>query len=161
VQGTLEGLPLRDASVDALFCFSVFQYVDRQRALDECARVLKPGAPFAFVENLADHPVAMIHRVLRHRNSGPRRTWVVRSYPSWADVQASDPRFAEWVSHPFALLAPIALVWPGAERWPADLAARAWPRVLIETLHGWDRCGFSKWSRARDWAWLALTLGRR
>ncbi|MBL8827808.1 MAG: class I SAM-dependent methyltransferase, partial [Planctomycetaceae bacterium] len=36
-------LPLADESVDGLFCYGVFMFMDRRLALDEFRRVLKPG----------------------------------------------------------------------------------------------------------------------
>ena len=159
VQASVEALPLRDAVVDALFCFSVLQYVDRQRALDEFARVLKPGAPFALLENLADHPAAVLHRVLRPRS---QHSYAVnRRYPSWRDLDSPDPRFAEWLPRPFALLSPLVLALPGGNGWSADLPAGTWSRRLIESLERWDRLSFAEWPRTRNWAWLALTLGKR
>jgi len=43
-KGTIEQLPLEDASVDFVWCRDTFNHVeDIERALAECARVLKPG----------------------------------------------------------------------------------------------------------------------
>jgi SAM-dependent methyltransferase len=50
-----EALPFDDASVDWIWCRDVLVHVDAQRALAECARVLKPGgAMLAYVTVATD-----------------------------------------------------------------------------------------------------------
>jgi SAM-dependent methyltransferase len=162
VEGGIEQLPLRTASVDALFCFSVLQYVDRRRALDEFARVLKPGARFVWIENLARHPGALLHRVWRRRvlgvTSGPT---VARGYPSWRELEQADSRFAKHGSSPHALFTPLLFACPGVETWPADAADHAWTARMVRTLERWDRFCFDHWPGTRARAWLAMTLGTR
>lgn len=58
-------LPFAEASVDAVFCFSVLQYADRAAALAEMRRVLRPGGRVVVVENLAGSPVALAYRAWR------------------------------------------------------------------------------------------------
>jgi SAM-dependent methyltransferase len=43
LEGTIEELPLGDASADWIWCRDVLVHVDVERGLAECARVLKPG----------------------------------------------------------------------------------------------------------------------
>ena len=43
LEGTIEELPLADASADWIWCRDVLVHVDVERGLAECARVLKPG----------------------------------------------------------------------------------------------------------------------
>ncbi len=50
VEGTIENLPLEDASVDWIWCRDVLVHVDARQGLAECARVLRPnGAMVAYV----------------------------------------------------------------------------------------------------------------
>lgn len=43
IEGVAEALPLADASVDWVWCRDMLVHTDVERALVECARVLKPG----------------------------------------------------------------------------------------------------------------------
>lgn len=55
VEGTIEALPLADASVDWIWCRDVLVHVDAERGLAECARVLKSGgAMLAYVTLATD-----------------------------------------------------------------------------------------------------------
>jgi SAM-dependent methyltransferase len=47
VQGVVESLPFADASIDQVVSFAVLQYTQRDQALREIARVLKPGGRVA------------------------------------------------------------------------------------------------------------------
>jgi ubiquinone/menaquinone biosynthesis C-methylase UbiE len=49
--GTAERLPLPDASVDAIFVAQAFHWFDGRRALDEMARVLRPGGGIGLLWN--------------------------------------------------------------------------------------------------------------
>ena len=48
VQGTAEVLPYRDESFDAMISSYLAKYVDVQKVIDECWRVLKPGGIVLF-----------------------------------------------------------------------------------------------------------------
>ncbi|MGP6429739.1 MULTISPECIES: class I SAM-dependent methyltransferase [unclassified Pseudomonas] len=54
VSGTATGLPLPDASVDAVVCAQAFHWFASTEALDEIARVLKPGGKLGLIWNLRD-----------------------------------------------------------------------------------------------------------
>jgi ubiquinone/menaquinone biosynthesis C-methylase UbiE len=54
--GSAEEIPLGDASVDAVFAAETFHLCDWERALDEIARVLRPGGTFVLMWNLPAGP---------------------------------------------------------------------------------------------------------
>ncbi len=51
LQGSAERMPLADGSADAIFVAQAFHWFDGRRALDEMARVLKPGGGVALLWN--------------------------------------------------------------------------------------------------------------
>ncbi|MBI4749384.1 MAG: class I SAM-dependent methyltransferase [Acidobacteria bacterium] len=57
VAGVGESLPFESASLDAIFCYDVFEHVQNpQQCLAECFRVLKPGGEFWLVFPPYHHP---------------------------------------------------------------------------------------------------------
>jgi len=58
VSGTATDLPLPDASVDAVVCAQAFHWFATTEALNEIARVLKPGGKLGLIWNLRDTQVS-------------------------------------------------------------------------------------------------------
>ena len=63
LEGTAEAMPLSDASTDAVTVAAAFHWFDGRRALDEIARVLRPGGGLGLVWNKRDSR-APIHQEL-------------------------------------------------------------------------------------------------
>ncbi|MEO7643295.1 MAG: class I SAM-dependent methyltransferase, partial [Ramlibacter sp.] len=55
--GTAQSMPLPDASFDAVVCAQAFHWFAGRQALDEFARVLKPGGRLGLVWNVRDESV--------------------------------------------------------------------------------------------------------
>ncbi|MEA2171928.1 MAG: hypothetical protein QOF76_5228 [Solirubrobacteraceae bacterium] len=61
--GTAEAIPLPDGSVDAVFVGQAFHWFDRDRALPEMRRVLRPDGRVGLLWNLFDDAVAWVAAV--------------------------------------------------------------------------------------------------
>jgi len=69
-----EGIPLDDASTDAVVCTLVLCTVaDPHQVLNEVRRILRPGGQFVFLEHVAADPVR--HRFLSIQQRLLRRPW--------------------------------------------------------------------------------------
>lgn len=69
--GSAEGIPLPDASVDAVLVAQAWHWVDPARALPEVARVLVPGGRLGLVWNIRDtrEPWAAAFEAILHRHT--------------------------------------------------------------------------------------------
>jgi SAM-dependent methyltransferase len=63
VNGTATDLPLPDASVDVVVCAQAFHWFASTEALEEIARVLKPGGKLGLVWNLRDTRVSWVPKL--------------------------------------------------------------------------------------------------
>jgi SAM-dependent methyltransferase len=63
VNGTATDLPLPDESVDVVVCAQAFHWFASKDALDEIARVLKPGGRLGLVWNLRDTRVSWVPKL--------------------------------------------------------------------------------------------------
>jgi SAM-dependent methyltransferase len=95
--GTAEALPLKDASVDAVFVAQAFHWFRPEQALDEVARVLNPGGGLAMLWNRARWEDAGLPWLEQFRTlvEPPRRA--AGPFPAgdehWKEVLAADHRF--------------------------------------------------------------------
>ena len=74
--GTADALPLPDASLDAIVCAQAFHWFATPAALDEFARVLRPGGRLGLVWNVRDESVDWVAELTRivtpHEGDAPR-----------------------------------------------------------------------------------------
>ena len=92
VDGTAESIPLPDASVDAVTVAQAFHWFDAPAALDEIARILKPGGGLALLWNERDEStawVAEMSRLIRWHE----RTVSRYQHVDWSAVVASSGHF--------------------------------------------------------------------
>ncbi|GAA1939646.1 class I SAM-dependent methyltransferase [Microbacterium aoyamense] len=63
--GTAEGMPLRDASVDAVVLGQAWHWVDPDLGAAEAARVLRPGGALGLIWNIRDESVPWVAALTR------------------------------------------------------------------------------------------------
>ena len=111
--GDIENLSFASESFDAVFSFSVLQYVDWPRAIRQCHRVLKPGGKAVFVENLRGNPIAIGFR-LTHRLLGCQygKFQTPRAYIAWKELAEFRDVFSAVEAHPMHFATPLVYAWP-------------------------------------------------
>jgi SAM-dependent methyltransferase len=155
-------LPLRSASVDAVFSFSTLQYSDRAAVLAECARVLRPGGRFAIVEGLAGNPFARLGRWLRAASRTPFPPHLEpRGHLRWRDRTIYDRHFREVRFETFHLLTPALLMQGSLYAAPVSAGGERGWRALYAALHRIDRSLLDRWPGARAAAWNVVAFGSR
>lgn len=65
LQGSAESIPIDSGSIDVVFSRSTIQYMQRQAALEEYIRILKPGGTLVLLENLPLNPFINMYRLHR------------------------------------------------------------------------------------------------
>jgi SAM-dependent methyltransferase len=162
ILGDGERLPLRSGSVDALFAFSAFQYMDRDRALSECSRVLKPGGRFAVVENLAGNPFARLERAKRRfGHKAYPRYFAPRHHLRWQERAIYERHFSEVAYEAHHVIAPLFL-WFRALAVPAPPMSR-WNRSVLAALRVLQRVERRVLAAGlfRGAAWHLVVVGRK
>jgi len=121
--GVAEQIPLPDGSADVVVSGSAFHWFDLERALDESARVLRPGGRLAFAWNQKDVRVAWVRSITDVMRRGEPwmgdRPWIelVGAHPSFRPPERA--RFAHAVELPRDRLADYVCSYTGV----ASLAA--------------------------------------
>jgi SAM-dependent methyltransferase len=162
LRGTAEALPVRDASVDRLFSLSVLQYTDRETALAECSRVLRPGGRFAIVENLAGNPVAAAFRVLRRAGVRPPPEYAPpRAHPRWGDRRLYERYFGEVRFRAFHLAVPALVALPAGRRGPTGGTHGSGIPRLLRAIRGADTALLQAIPPLRHAAWMCVAYGTR
>jgi SAM-dependent methyltransferase len=153
-------IPLADGSVDAVYCFSVLQYLERDVALAEMRRVLRPGGRVVVVENLAGSPVALFYRAWRAVTGVryPKRLTPLRRV-SWRDRHRFLTLFPGARIEAFFLLSTWLLLIPAVYHSDASEPSDS----LVHALLGATRRLDSWLLRAFPWlghaAWMLLIRG--
>jgi SAM-dependent methyltransferase len=145
--GSAEGIPLPDASVDAVLVGQAIHWFDQSRALPEIARVLRPGGSLATLSNADDDRVEWVAGLgevspssvsfVGWATSPGRR---IEPHPEFSAVQDADfPHTLERTAE--SLIATVAthshlLVLEPAEREAAKERIRAYLRSRPETSAG-------------------------
>jgi ubiquinone/menaquinone biosynthesis C-methylase UbiE len=100
LDGKAEQLPLADAAFDAVLVGQAFHWFDPYAALDEIARVLRPGAWLVLLWNLwdLDDPLQRsLDDIIAPLATGRIRNLTTGCHPygEWSAALAADPRFGD------------------------------------------------------------------
>jgi ubiquinone/menaquinone biosynthesis C-methylase UbiE len=157
--GDVTRLPFGNASFDVVFVDSVLQYVDRNSALAELARVLRPGGLLVAVENLHGNPLARAARAYRRvtRVAMPRHL-TPRAHPRYDDLGSYARHFSSAATSYYNILPP--LLWAMLRVVPGAQRLRLFAGVY-RLLHAADRLAVERLSFSRTLAWHAVVLARR
>jgi SAM-dependent methyltransferase len=95
VDATAESLPFPDSSFDAVTCAQAFHWFDPQPALNEFARILRPGGALFLVWNVRDESVDWLYKwgeLVAEFGGG--RPYQDHRELLWEDVVAESGRFS-------------------------------------------------------------------
>jgi SAM-dependent methyltransferase len=92
IDGRAEQLPLADDSVDAVVAGSAFHWFDREPALDEIARVLRPPGVFGLLGNRFDSSVDWQRQLRGRPGAGANRIYRRGHWPTQPELRE---RYAE------------------------------------------------------------------
>src|SRR5205085_1882359 len=97
LEGSAEAIPLADGSLDGVFCGDAFHWFDWPAALDEIARVLRPGGVLAIGFNMPSgeteppYPQAAWDVVARYRRPGVEPGGPIIEAGEWRRAFAGSP----------------------------------------------------------------------
>jgi ubiquinone/menaquinone biosynthesis C-methylase UbiE len=150
-------LPLADASVDAIFCFSVLQYTDRDAAVGEMKRVLRPGGRLVLVENLEGNPLALLYRLWRGiaRIQYPSRL-TPRRHLAWSERSRLQHVFPGARFDAFYIFATLLLLVPRVYSATDRESPRSLVRRSLGACRRWDAALVRAVPLTRNLAWILL-----
>lgn len=153
-------LPLTDASIDAIFCFSVLQYADRPAAIAEMRRVLRPGGRVVVVENLAVSPVALAYRAWRAvaRIRYPDRL-TPRRHLAWSEREIFLRHFPGGRCDACSLISPLLLTLPRVYAADASEGPHSPVRTWLNRVRRWDSAWLDAVPALRHGAWMLIFRG--
>ncbi len=138
LDGTAEAVPLPEASVDVVTIAQAFHWFDAPRALDEVARVLRPGGRVALLWNERDESTPWVAEMSRCI-TWHERTVSRYQHVDWAAVVEASGHFTPLEEHAVAWSQPLtrelladrvrsisyiaAMPGPERERLAADVVA--------------------------------------
>ncbi|HXB22845.1 MAG TPA: class I SAM-dependent methyltransferase [Candidatus Solibacter sp.] len=132
---------------DLILANSVLLWVDKERVLQQCKRVLKPGGRILFsMETMAENPVLKLHRLRPSKRK--RESMVCRL--DLAAIRLLSSRFSSARSWQFHLLSPV--LYPMA-KWKSRSQII---RSAIKKLQRVDALLLERFPRLRRYAWVTV-----
>jgi 2-polyprenyl-3-methyl-5-hydroxy-6-metoxy-1,4-benzoquinol methylase len=146
---------LRDREFDLVFaCASLHHTLKYPGALEELARIMKPGARLVLAETWGGNPLLNVARKLRAHMAGEAEEQGEGIVFSRHELRALDPFFAGLRVEPVNLLAMAKRVLRGRFE-------RPWARFAVRTLEAIDGALLAVASPLRNWCGEAVVTGLR
>ena len=146
---------LATAEFDLVFaCASLHHTMKYAGAMEELARVMKPGARLVLCETWAGNPLLNSARRLRAHLSGEEAEQGEDIILSNRELSRLEPWFREIKAEPLNLLAM-------GKRLLRGKFERSWARLLVETLENADRAALTLLPATRNWCGEAVITARR
>jgi ubiquinone/menaquinone biosynthesis C-methylase UbiE len=155
VRGDIQALPFQQGSFDIVFSFSTLQLVsDKQRVIEESARVLGARGWAVFIENLTGNPIARGYRAM-HSALGFRYPALEtpKTYLHLSEIERFERCFSHVETSVFHLTTPITLVIPAAMALFLKSPMSVQSELLYRMLARVDRFMLNYFRFARQFAW--------
>jgi len=146
---------LGDGEFDLVFaCAALHHTLKYPGALEELARIMRPGARLVLAETWGGNPLLNAARKLRARVSGEAQEQGEGIIFSRRELRALDPYFEELRVDPMNLLAMGKRVLRGRFE-------RSWARIAVHSLELIDGALLALAPPLRNWCGEAVVTGRR
>ena len=146
---------LGDGEFDLVFaCAALHHTLKYPGALEELARIMRPGARLVLAETWGGNPLLKAARKVRARMAGEAEEQGEGMIFSRHELRALDPFFAGLRVEPVNLLAMAKRVLRGRFE-------RSWARLAVRTLESIDRALLAVAPPLRYWCGEAVVTGRR
>jgi SAM-dependent methyltransferase len=158
VRGNAEYLPFRNGSFDAVCSMSVLQYMNWKIAIQECARVLRPGGRAFFIENLLGNPFARLYRIIRNLAIPYPRYMKPMHHIDWSERNEFDSFFERTEFSAFHIFTPLVLTMPTFDQRSFYTDTNGLFLRLFGGLARLDRFLLNRWPRLASMCWNILIL---
>jgi ubiquinone/menaquinone biosynthesis C-methylase UbiE len=146
---------LHDGEFDVVFaCAALHHTLKYPGALEELARIMKPGARLVLCETWGGNPLLNAARRLHAAVAGEAEEQGEDIILSRNTLKALDPFFADLCAEPQNLLAMAKRVFRGR-------LEKAWTRSVLQALESIDAALLSMAPALRNWCGEAVIVGRR
>ncbi|GEM_PF-2256703 len=159
--GLVESIDAPDNSFDIVHSQGVLQYTDRARVIEEIHRVLKPGGLLILIENMPNHPVILLVRVIRRivADDGADKAYLesIKGYFNYQEARALIAQLddGDWRCRHLTSLA--TFFWLRLQFLP-NLAPVYW---IDSGLKSFDRMLLSMVPWLNRFVWIGSVSGRK
>jgi SAM-dependent methyltransferase len=158
IQCYSEQMAIGTETVDIIFSRSTLQYMDRERALDECMRIIRPSGTLILNEDLPYNPFLGIYRLQRKlRAKSPEDIAYVnsiRGYLTFRDIHKLQGKFSTLIHNEYHLFRMFTLVLCQRFR------HTPWIGVLDEKVAKLDGFILAHFPFSRRFAWFVAVVGK-